>query len=162
MFEHNYQTVPVESKNKRQGNRMMSKYHEIPMSRLSITTKNSWPSYGLDFNIFQPDHTNGMKDSSGRKVDSDLRSDVPMQQNMIEVEFPDMMDEIPEDRGDEVLRCGFQGVRRTRLAIFFRPNGRSSQCLMVWWFDVGWFVTIGFILLVDSFYIGDLWWPWIQ
>ena len=41
----------------------------------------------------------------GQRVAScyiDLRRDVQLQQNMLEVEYPDMLDEIPEDRSDEV------------------------------------------------------------
>lgn len=48
-----------------------------------------------------------------------------MQQNMIEVEYPDMMDEIPEDRGDEVLRCWVWGFDETGWR-FFLAEGRSA------------------------------------
>ena len=44
-------------------------------------------------------------DEGGQRVAScyiDLRRDVQLQQNMLEVEYPDRLDEIPEDRADEV------------------------------------------------------------
>jgi hypothetical protein len=47
-----------------------------------------------------------------------------MQQNMIEVEYPDMMDEIPEDRGDEG-RCWVWGFDETGWR-FFLAEGRSA------------------------------------